>query len=88
MACARRRECEVLNRIEIDNNYCKGCKLCIAVCPQDVLELSQLRNSKGYLLPSAARGEDCTGCLQCEMTCPDLAITVITDGNSKEADHA
>jgi len=77
-----------LNHIEIDNNYCKGCQLCIAVCPQGVLEVSPLRNSKGYLMPRAARGEDCTGCMQCEMTCPDLAITVISDRTSKEADNA
>ncbi len=77
-----------MNRIEIDNAYCKGCQLCIAVCPQNVLELSQVRNSKGYLVPCATRGDDCTGCLQCEMTCPDLAVTVIPGQEPKEADHA
>ena len=77
-----------MNRIEIDNNYCKGCHLCIAVCQQEVLELSTVRNSKGFLMPRAARGDDCTGCLQCEMTCPDLCITVIHDKGQKGADHA
>lgn len=77
-----------MNRIEIDNNYCKGCQLCIEVCPQEVLEVSGVRSPKGYLMPRAARGEDCTGCLQCEMTCPDLAITVVVERKSKEADHA
>lgn len=77
-----------MNRIEIDGNYCKGCHLCIAVCPQQVLELSSVRNSKGYLLPQAGRLDDCTGCLQCEMTCPDMAITVMHGQGPKEADHA
>ena len=77
-----------MNRIEIDNDFCKGCHLCIAVCPQEVLKVSAERNAKGYLLPCAPRVEDCTGCLQCEMTCPDLAITVMRAKDPKEADHA
>ena len=68
-----------MNCIELDNDYCKGCQLCIAVCPQKVLELSTVRNAKGHLVPVAARAKDCSGCLLCEITCPDLAITVTHD---------
>jgi 2-oxoglutarate ferredoxin oxidoreductase subunit delta len=67
------------SRIIIDNKYCKGCKLCIEVCPKSVYELSDLRNAKGYLMPAAAREKDCVGCLLCEMTCPDMAITVLVE---------
>jgi 2-oxoglutarate ferredoxin oxidoreductase subunit delta len=77
-----------LKRIEIDIDYCKGCDLCIVVCPQEVLEVSTVRNAKGYLVPCAPLSENCTGCLQCEMTCPDLAITVIHDNGQKGVDHA
>ncbi len=62
--------------IIIDKLYCKGCQLCIEVCPKNVYDLSTERNTKGYLVPAVARLEDCVGCLTCEMTCPDLAITV------------
>lgn len=72
-----------MNRIVLDNDFCKGCQLCIAVCPQQVLGLSTTRNAKGYLVPFAERADDCSGCLQCEMTCPDLAITVVCDKKPK-----
>ena len=32
----------------IDNNRCKGCGLCVTVCPKNVLELSDEVNSMGY----------------------------------------
>jgi len=62
--------------IRIDQVFCKGCRLCLEVCPRGVYEAGTERNAKGYLAPAAARPEDCIGCLLCEMTCPDLAITV------------
>jgi len=63
-------------RICIDENYCKGCHLCVDQCPQHVYEVSSRRNAKGYLVPEVARRKDCNACLICEMTCPDMAITV------------
>ena len=50
--------------------WCKGCGLCIAICPKKVLELNDQVKSV------AVRPEDCIGCRQCENICPDLAITV------------
>lgn len=70
-------------RICIDENYCKGCYLCIEQCPKAVYEISAKRNAKGYLVPKVARFEDCTGCLLCEWTCPDMAITVEKEKNEK-----
>lgn len=77
-----------MSRIILDKDFCKGCQLCVAVCPKNVWELSQTRNQKGYLVPFAPRVDDCSGCLQCEMTCPDLAITVLQHTRQREADHA
>jgi 2-oxoglutarate ferredoxin oxidoreductase subunit delta len=69
--------------IAIDHNVCKGCHLCIDQCPKEVLEVSQMRSARGYLMPIAARMGDCIGCLLCEMICPDLAITVEGMKNEK-----
>jgi len=66
----------VTKGIIIDGNVCKGCHICIDQCPKDVLEVSQSRSTKGYLMPVASRIEDCIGCMLCEIICPDLAITV------------
>jgi 2-oxoglutarate ferredoxin oxidoreductase subunit delta len=65
-----------LKKIVIDETYCKGCHLCISRCRQAVLAVSCMRNAKGYLVPEARDSENCSGCMQCEMICPDMAIMV------------
>lgn len=72
-----------MNKIIIDEMCCKGCRICINQCSKDVLEISAKRNPKGYLIPCAVRPEDCIGCMLCEMTCPDMAITVEASKNEK-----
>ncbi len=62
--------------IVINPDYCKGCSICVVICPKKVLELSDHINSKGYLLPEATNLEACTHCKLCEIVCPDLAIAV------------
>ena len=57
-------------KIDVNNAWCKGCSLCIGVCPKTVLELSDRVKS------FPAREENCIGCRQCENICPDLAITI------------
>ncbi len=65
--------------IEINENLCKGCDICIEFCPTDVFRKSDNLNRKGYYLPVVARVEDCTGCRICDLLCPEFAI-VIGDG--------
>ena len=56
--------------IVVNAAWCKGCSLCIGVCPKSVLDLTD------RLKAEAVRQDDCIGCRQCENICPDLAITV------------
>jgi 2-oxoglutarate ferredoxin oxidoreductase subunit delta len=71
--------------IVVDDLYCKGCGLCIDVCPQDVLELDMSRlTPKGYH-PAQMIEEICTGCGICAVICPDAAITVYREKPVKEA---
>lgn len=62
--------------ITIDKVYCKGCKICINVCPKGIFKLSNERQSYGMLLPYAAEKERCIGCKICELMCPDGCINV------------
>jgi 2-oxoglutarate ferredoxin oxidoreductase subunit delta len=63
-------------RVEVSEKYCKGCEVCVAACPQEVLGLMQDHiTAKGYH-PAALIAEGCTGCGVCAVVCPEAAITV------------
>ncbi|MDX1764027.1 MAG: 4Fe-4S binding protein [bacterium] len=55
--------------VTVDRKRCKGCGICIALCPTDVLEMEHPE-----MKCRVARVEACIGCLMCEMHCPDFAI--------------
>jgi 2-oxoglutarate ferredoxin oxidoreductase subunit delta len=63
--------------ILIDDQFCKGCDLCIEVCPREVFGKGNKRSRAGYSMPKVLSLRNCVACLLCEMTCPDLALTVI-----------
>jgi 2-oxoglutarate ferredoxin oxidoreductase subunit delta len=56
--------------VVVFDNWCKGCGLCVAFCPRDVLKT----NGSGKV--HVAEPEMCTGCGWCETHCPDFAIVV------------
>lgn len=57
-------------KIIIKKDWCKSCGICISMCPKEVLEEDEY--GKAY----AAYPENCTGCMICELHCPDFAITI------------
>lgn len=60
----------------IDKNKCKGCGLCVNVCPRAVLKMSDKINKKGYRFPEVSKASDCRGCKQCAEICPDAVIEI------------
>lgn len=86
-------------KIEINAEVCKGCGLCMDVCPKGQIEISDNLNKKGYY-PAQFKEEhkteqeesECTGCAMCALTCPDIAIEVYraekSDKESKEKAEA
>lgn len=71
MCSASRRELSAMKgELYIVERRCKGCGICAAFCPKQVLEVSLL----GKITP--VRPDDCIACGQCEMRCPDFAIFV------------
>jgi len=61
-------------RIEIDQERCKGCGLCVAVCPEKILRLSESFNRQGQHFAECFDQGRCTACTSCAVMCPDCAI--------------
>ena len=56
---------------------CKGCGLCIAICPTKILKLDTTRvNLRGYFPAIVYNLAECSGCASCAKICPDSVITV------------
>ena len=60
----------------LDQTRCKGCGLCVTVCPKDVLGLTEEVTATGYFAAFQVRPEDCITCAMCCTMCPDVAITI------------
>ncbi len=72
----------------IDKNRCKGCELCVNVCPNKVLAMSQDINDKGYFYAQVVNQAACTACRFCVMQCPDVAITLAVEEPEAESQVA
>ena len=57
--------------VMINQEWCKGCGICVAFCPKEVLEL----DDEGYA--TWAHPEKCIKCALCEMRCPDVAVELV-----------
>jgi len=69
-------------RIEVKHEWCKGCYICVEMCPRKVLEVDRSTFIRGFHPVRVAHPEKCTLCRLCELWCPDLAIAVFE--NSRE----
>ncbi len=58
--------------LDINAAWCKGCDICVKLCPERCLALDA--QQVAYLKEPQA----CTGCRVCEWLCPDFAIAVRT----------
>ncbi len=67
--------------LHLEESWCKGCGICVNVCPERIWML----NDKDVV--ETRSPERCTGCGLCEKLCPDLAIDVITDPRSHVLVH-
>ncbi len=68
--------------ITIERESCKGCYLCISVCPDQLIAISGELNQRGYYPAEFTEADNkkedskCTGCATCALVCPDVAIEV------------
>jgi len=56
---------------------CKGCELCLSVCPKKIITMSRTEvNSMGYHPAEIVDMEGCAACANCALMCPDGAVSV------------
>ncbi len=63
-------------KIKIDKNKCKGCMLCVSVCPLKLIKKAEKLNKRGVLCVEFEEEGKCTGCSMCAIMCPDVCIEV------------
>jgi 2-oxoglutarate ferredoxin oxidoreductase subunit delta len=67
-------------RVTIDKEICKGCYLCISVCPNEMIFISDRLNQQGYypveFQINNKNNKGCIACAMCATICPDIAIEV------------
>lgn len=69
-----------MSKIIVDDTYCKGCGLCVTVCPEKIIEMStDTLTAKGYRPARLMDASKCTACKLCATICPDVAITVVKE---------
>jgi len=63
--------------LEIAVDRCKGCELCIVVCPKHVLENDMaVVNKLGHHPIRLTDADACTSCALCARICPDAVFTI------------
>ncbi len=64
-------------KVTFRQDWCKGCGLCIEVCPKKIIFLdTTTTNPKGYHPATVTEMDKCIGCANCARMCPDSIITV------------
>jgi 2-oxoglutarate ferredoxin oxidoreductase subunit delta len=67
-------------KISIIPRFCKGCEICVKLCPTQVLGMEMF-------LVKVFDIDKCNACMLCELRCPDFAIFIdkkIVDKKSTE----
>ncbi len=66
-----------MNRVTFNSERCKGCGLCVEVCPKKIISLSKNNlNGKGYHPAEITDMSKCIACAMCATMCPDTVIKV------------
>ena len=80
---------KALAAVQLSEERCKGCSLCVVICPKGCLNLDRSRfNDKGFhpatFTFQGGKGA-CIACGLCYMVCPDYAIHTVKRVKDMEA---
>lgn len=60
----------------VDETRCKACDICVSRCPQGVLGMVLDSHKVLGKIVKVVYPDSCIGCYECELHCPDFAISV------------
>ncbi|MDR3207782.1 MAG: 4Fe-4S dicluster domain-containing protein [Oscillospiraceae bacterium] len=64
-------------QVTFDADRCKGCSLCVSVCPRKIIVLSEdTFNARGFHPAKITDPSVCIACAFCATMCPDAVIKV------------
>ena len=64
-------------KVTFATDLCKGCGLCVEVCPKKILRLNKEKlNAKGHYPAEMTDQDAYIACAFCATICPDCVITV------------
>ena len=64
-------------RVIFQSDRCKGCELCVDVCPKHIVAIDEaVINRKGYHPAAVTDLSQCIACASCANICPVSIITV------------
>lgn len=66
-------------RVKINQEWCKGCGICISFCPKNILEAEGLDQKVRVTDESL-----CINCGLCDVHCPDFAIEILPNEERNE----
>lgn len=62
-------------KASVNDSLCKGCRLCVTVCPVKAVIPTDRLNGNGYKVVEID-AEKCIGCGNCYKICPDYCFEV------------
>lgn len=67
-------------QVVFKEDRCKGCELCVSVCPKKILSIEEMKvNVKGYRPAKMTDITQCIGCANCALVCPDGIISIYAE---------
>lgn len=64
-------------KITVAKELCKGCTLCVGVCPKNIIKVDEdYINAKGYHPVCITDESLCIACASCALVCPDTVFEI------------
>jgi len=69
------------NTVELNRERCKGCYLCLNICPNALFSIDKKANKNGVFPVLMENADYCLNCQRCVEICPDQAL--LSPGHSQ-----